>query len=258
MLKFVTFNLRSFWIGDGPNSLPHRLGSILDKIDVERPDVVCFQEVSKRAAVFFEKHLPEYFVIYNGQDQKFQGEGLMVILRRETMELLSSEFFWLSPTPHVPGSRFEGQGECPRITQTVLARRRGEAKPFWVYNTRLDGSNDQTTLLSAQQIMERICADQEKCNTSIYLMGNFDVLPENEVLLCFKRHPEHPLFDASRDVGGTYHAFGAKKENPDQVDYIFFDHSTYGKYSYALGKWTDEQDGIYLSDHYPVYLTIDA
>lgn len=256
MLKIVTFNLRSAWIGDGPNSLPHRLGAILDKIDVEQPDMVCFQEVDKRAAVFFEKHMPEYMVIYNGQEENYNGEGLMTILRRETMELLSTEFFWLSPTPYIPASKFEGQG-APRIAQAMLVRRRGATKPFWVYNTRLDNENAEVHLLCAKQLMERICADQEKCHTAIYLLGNFDMLLTNEAVLCFKRHPEHPLFDASRDVGGTYHAFGAKKENPNQVDHIFIDNPTYGKHSYALGKWTDEQDGIYLSDHYPVYLTID-
>ncbi len=258
MLKIVTFNLRSAWIGDGPNSLPHRLGSILDKIDVEQPDVVCFQEVDKRAALFFDKHLPEYIVIYNGQEENYNGEGLMTILRRETMELLSTEFFWLSPTPYVPASRYEGQGETPRIAQAMLARRRGEARLLWVYNTRLDSDNAEVYTLSTQQLMERICADQEKCSAAIYLLGNFDGPLTDDAMLCLKRHPKYPLFDASRDIGGTYHAFGTKKDNPDQVDRIFIDIPTYYKHSYALGKWTDEQDGIYLSDHYPVYLTVDA
>ena len=67
MMKIVTFNIRCPWVDDGINSLPHRLGAILDKIDNERPDIVCFQEVIEKTAEFFRRHQPEYEAFYNGR-----------------------------------------------------------------------------------------------------------------------------------------------------------------------------------------------
>ena len=79
--KIATFNIRCPWGDDGINSLPHRLGAILDKLDREQPDVVCFQEVIEKTAEFFRRHVPDYFVLYNGRCENYDGVGLMTVTR---------------------------------------------------------------------------------------------------------------------------------------------------------------------------------
>lgn len=256
MLKIASYNFRGSWTDDGINSLPHRLGAMLDKIDNEQPDVICFQEAFERFVTFFKKHVPDYMVIYNGRTKNYDGEGLMVALRKETIDLLSSEFFWLSPTPYVPASRFKGQSDCPRVTQAVLVRRRGETEPFWVYNNHLDHISDQARLLGVQALLTRITADQEKCVGSVYILGDFNALPDSEPIKFCNSYEPFPLVDTTHGLGGTYHGFGGDNDNPLKLDYIYTNAEN-AKHPYTVERWLDEQDGVYLSDHYPVCLTID-
>ncbi len=250
----VTFNIRCPWVDDGINSLPHRLGAILCKIDAEQPDVVCFQEVIEETAEFFKRHLPEYHILYNGRCENYDGEGLMMAIRRDTTEVLASDFFWLSPTPNVPASRFEEQSDCPRVTQVLLLRCIGETQPFWVYNNHLDHIGDQARILGIRQVLARVADDQLRCKAPVFILGDFNAFPDSETVRYCDSYEAFPLVNATKDLGSTFHAFGKRLNHP-QIDYIYVDAATAAK-SLAVAKWTDEQDGIYLSDHYPVALTI--
>ena len=256
-MKIVSFNIRCPWVDDGINSLPHRLGAILEKLDSEKPDVVCFQEVIERTAVFFEKHAPEYIVLYCGRQKKYDGEGLMTLIRKETVQLMATDFFWLSPTPYVPASRFEEQSVCPRVTQALLLRIRGEETPFWVYNNHLDHISDQARILGIRQVLARVTEDQVRCAAPVFILGDFNAKPDSETIRYCDSFEEFPLVNITKDLGTTFHAFGKKTaDNGAQIDYIYTDCATAEK-SYTVEKWTDEQDGVFLSDHYPIALIIE-
>ncbi|MBP3434708.1 MAG: endonuclease/exonuclease/phosphatase family protein [Clostridia bacterium] len=262
--RIVTFNIRCPWVDDGINSLPHRLGAILDKLDREQPDVVCFQEVIEKTAEFFRRHVPDYFVLYNGRCENYDGEGLMTLLRRDTVELLSSDFFWLSPTPYVPASRFEEQSDCPRVTQALMLRFCGETQPFWVYNNHLDHISDRARILGIQQILARVSDDQERCEAPVFILGDFNAKPDSETIRYCDTYQKFSIINATKDIGTTFHNFGKWIEyrpdgnRPDgpQIDYIYVDTDTASK-PYTVTKWTDEQDGVYLSDHYPICLQLN-
>lgn len=253
--SIVTFNLRCPWVDDGINSLPHRLGAILDKIDNEQPDVICFQEVIERSAAFFQRHLPDYLVVYNGREEHYDGEGLMTALRRDTVELLATDFFWLSPTPNVPGSRFKEQSLCPRVTQVIFARFCGAKQPFWVYNNHLDHISDQARILGIKQVMARVAADQQHCQAPVFILGDFNAQPNSDTIRYCDSYEAFPVINATEGIGVTFHNFGQKPDGP-QIDYIYTDAVTAAK-PYTVTKWTEEQDGVYLSDHYPVCLMIN-
>lgn len=253
--SIVTFNIRCPWVDDGINTLPHRLGAILEKIDRERPDVICFQEVIERTAEFLTRHLPEYQVIYNGRQENYDGEGLATAIRRDTVDLLASEFFWLSPTPHIPASRFDEQSKCPRITQVITARFHGDVQPFRVYNNHLDHISDKARILGIQQIMQRVATDQEKGATPVYILGDFNANPDSETIAYCDAYTAFPVVNVTNDIGTTFHNFGKKLDGP-QIDYIYTDVATAAK-PYTIQKWTDVQDGIYLSDHYPIGLIFE-
>ncbi len=52
----------------------------------------------------------------------------------------------------------------------------------------------------------------------------------------------------SKDIGATYHGYGRAK-HPSLIDYIVLRGALSCE---KIRKWTDEKDGVYLSDHYPV------
>ena len=255
-MKIVSFNIRCPWVDDGINSLPHRLGAILCKLDQEKPDVVCFQEVIEPTANFFRAHAPEYTVVYIGRNKNYSGEGLMTLLRKDTVELLATDFFWLSPTPYVPASRFEEQSVCPRVTQALLLRIIGEKTPFWVYNNHLDHISDRARILGIQQVMARVTEDQQRCAAPVFVLGDFNAKPESETIRFCDTYEAFSVVNVTKNLGTTFHAFGKHtNDTGHQIDYIYTDKETASK-PYTLEKWTDEQDGVYLSDHYPICLTI--
>jgi endonuclease/exonuclease/phosphatase family metal-dependent hydrolase len=257
-VKIVSFNIRGAWKGDGINSFPHRAGSILFKLDREQPDVVCFQEVSTRIADFLERHLPEYMLLYRGREVGMTGEGLAIAIRRATMELMSTDCFWLSETPYVPGSRFADQSNCPRVCQIALLRRKGDRDPFWVYNNHLDHISDQARILGIHQTMERVSEDQKKFAFPMFMLGDFNAGPGTETIRYCDEYADFPIVDLTRGCGSTFHNFGREErdEAEGHIDFIYVDKATAEK-PHQITLWTDTKDGIYLTDHYPVCLTIE-
>ena len=255
-MKIVTYNVRGAWNGDGVNSFIHRVGMMLDKIDKEMPDVICFQEVAERIAEFLDRHMPEYHLIYNGRYANRRGEGLATAVRRASVETLGQDCFWLSPTPNVPGSRFEEQSDCPRICQALTLRMKGVDEPFYVYNVHLDHIGAQARILGINQVLERICKDAQSARLPMFMLGDFNDLPGSEPIDFCDEYKAFPIVELTKDCDITFHNFG-KKEPPYRIDYIYADTDTAGK-EHRVEMWTDVLNGIYLSDHYPVALEIEG
>ena len=106
-MKIVTFNIRCALSGDGINSFYHRAGSVLEKIDREKPDVIGFQEVRPEIFDFLRKYLTDYMLVGCGRGADYEGEHNPVAFRKDKFELIGLETEWLSPTPFVPGSRYD-------------------------------------------------------------------------------------------------------------------------------------------------------
>lgn len=255
-MKIVTFNLRSVWIGDGINGFIHRAGMILDKIDTERPDVICFQEAIEKHADFLTRHLPEYQLVYNGRTVNRRGEGLITAVRKDSVEVLGQDCFWLSPTPDVPGSRYEQQSDCPRVCQAMLLRMKGADEPFYVYNNHLDHRGDQARIMGIRQVMERVKKDQERAKLPVFIMGDLNATPESETVQYLYGYSDFPVTELTDKFELTFHNYG-NKQPPYRIDYIFADEKT-AKLPYQIGLWADELDGIYLSDHYPICLEMES
>ena len=120
-MKFsvVTFNLRCEAVVDGPNYFFNRAPYIAAKIRKENPDIICFQECTPRMQEWLRNTLFDYEVVGMGRNLKLDGESNPVAFRKDKFDLFGFDQFWLSPTPFVPGTRYEHQSRCPRICMTV-------------------------------------------------------------------------------------------------------------------------------------------
>ena len=253
--KIVTFNLRYLYDGDGVNSYIHRSGIIRNKINLEKADVIGFQEATPQIIDDLIKNIPEYHVIYNGRDADLGGEGLAIALRKETVELMNFDSFWLSETPYVSGSRNEIQSACPRICQQVLVRLRRSDKTCWVFNNHLDHfQDDMSRILEIKQVLERVRECKERWEAPVFILGDFNSLPESEVIQYCNKYKPVKIADLTIDSGPTFHGFG-KAEIFKKIDYIFSDLKK-EDCNYIIKCWNDEHNGIYLSDHYPICVDI--
>ena len=253
--KIVTFNLKNNYETFGINSYVHRHMMVVNKIREEKPDFIGFQEGIPSIMKDLTDALPEYHIIFNGRYENFGGEGLAVALRKETVELMGLDVFWISETPYVAGSRYEIQSECPRICQQVLLRFKNSDKLCWVFNNHLDHQEDAARILGIKQIMERVSECKEKWNVPAFILGDFNALPGSETINYCDNYEKIKIADLAAESGGTWHDFG-ELENPVKIDYIYSDLKAEECNSKAYC-WKEEQHGIYLSDHYPVCVTLE-
>ncbi|MGI6240204.1 MAG: endonuclease/exonuclease/phosphatase family protein [Christensenellales bacterium] len=251
-MKFVTFNIRYDTPSDGINAFSHRSGMILGKIEAERPDVIGFQECRPHVFDFLRRHLVDYTVVGCGRGADYEDEHNPVAFRTEQYELIGLQTSWLSPTPDIPGSRHAEQSPCPRIMTVATLRIIGTPRAFDVYNIHLDHEFERARILGANQLIEAMRAKLARREMPLVLLGDFNAYPTDAPVRALLGDAQLALTDHTRAIPHSFHAYGAQT-NP-RIDYIM------SRGFRALGDahiWDDCQNGVYLSDHYPIAINLE-
>lgn len=249
-MKIVTYNLRYCYDKiDGTNCFIHRAGLILDTIAAKKPDVICFQEATARNIGFLRRYLaPEYTVLLTQREEGLTGEGLAVAYRPEKISLYGLEVFWLSPTPNVIASKFPGQSMHSRISQKLLFKNEVSGKQFKFYNIHLEERSEEVRV----QQMELVLDHWKKETLPTVLMGDLNSSPNGKVIPFCK---EQGLLDITAEIPYSFHAFG-RRDPYSKLDYFLADPATAALCS-DVKLWEECVNGIYLSDHYPIELSVD-
>lgn len=246
-LKLVSFNIRCIYdTVDGNNNFIYRKAGIAAKIAQEKPDVLCFQEVTPPIAADLKTMLPEYTLLFNQRGAKYDGEGLAFALRDETVSLVTLNSFWLSETPYVAGSRYQHQSDCPRICQTAVIKG-CDGTVFRVSNNHLDHMDEKARVLGIEQVLRYMQLQSKTYPMPCFILGDFNARPESVVLTTCETAG---FTDLTRNIGGTFHDYG--RCDPVKIDYVLADKA----YPFTFEKWEDCENGVYLSDHYPLSVTI--
>ena len=260
-LKVMTFNLRvESPAHDGINDLPNRKARILEAIESEAPDIIGFQEARDGTRAWLRQSLTDYVVVGSGRYKGYKGEGAPLAFRKDKLEMIAMDTFWLSSTPKIPESRYEGsdQSECPRIAAAVTLVPFEGSEPFVFLNTHTDHLGSVSRTLSTAQILEYL---SEK-GLPFVVTGDFNATPDSSEIKMFTANSKYPVTDATSLVGGTYHGFGALKDDAEnanektvKIDYVFTNMPTDINESYAV---TDVPvNGVYISDHRPVVAFVE-
>ena len=245
-MRFVTFNLRCDRQQDRENSFVHRQPLILRAIEREKPDVICFQEAEPHMAAWLKRNLDDYYLIGCGRGKTLDSEQMTVAFLKQKYQLLEMRTLWLSPTPAVPGSRYPGQSSCPRTCTDALLMEEESGRPFRVVNTHLDHVGAEAREQGLRQILSSAGKESFCPQAPMILAGDFNAEPDSEELRAVFSDPD--LQVVTRSVGATYHGYG-KADPPEQIDHIVLRGALRCT---GVSKWTDEENGVYLSDHYPV------
>lgn len=248
-MKLVTFNIRCDYGQDGENCFVHRKDLILKTIAREAPDVLCFQEVVPHVAAWLKEALTDYYVIGCGRSETLRDEQVAIAYRRERMNLISMETFWLSETPEVPGSRYPDQSICPRTCTEALFEDLEHNTVFRLVNTHLDHVGVQSRARSFRQILEKLERETFFPQAPVIITGDFNAPPESEEMQVILDYPGYR--NATENIGITFHDFG-KEENAEFIDHVFLKGCTCTR----AVRWMDREGNVWLSDHYPVEVGI--
>lgn len=153
-MKIVTFNLRCVWDRDEINGFVHRMSLIWDKINREKPDVIGFQEVVPKTLQALKYIMPDYIFVGQGRDLNDDSEGLYTAIRKDAVDLIGLETFWLGPGPYKPEFRFEDQGKSNRICVMTALKEISTGTTFRLYNLHLNHKTENARLEGMQCVWE--------------------------------------------------------------------------------------------------------
>ena len=154
-MKLVTFNIRCDCGEDGRNNFCFRKPLILEKLRREAPDAICFQEALPHVAAWLKEALPDYSVIGCGRSETLEDEQMAVAYRKDRLNLIAMETFWLSETPWAPGSRYPRQSICPRTGTEALFQDLASRQVFRLTNVHLDHEFPEARERALAQLLAR-------------------------------------------------------------------------------------------------------
>ena len=284
LLRILQFNIQT----ENGNKTPFSVRSEMYRKLLEElePDVVGMQEVTVAWRKWLDESVFGDAYAGVGEHRTARGEANPIYYRRDKFELLDSGTIWLSDTPDVPGSVYEGSN-CPRICTWVRLRNRTTGREFAHINTHLDnkGKNDAETAngirLAQMAVIVRLA--QKFAGMPLFLTGDFNSartaedggtcelirMVTGEVPVPGEDGSECTLAlaDSRLDAPVTadrYHTATMTKfydENTgkmlkpgrEPIDYIFYDPQAFEALTYEAFLIT--QDGAWISDHLPVFAT---
>ena len=256
--KIMTFNMRINLDTDGPNSWPYRLSSVSQFLKKMQPLIIGAQEVSNDMRDGVLTLCPEFYSF--GLPRTRDEEATPILYNSDILYLIEGGTFWLSETPTVPDSISYNAAYHRICTYAVFCFKNNRQKRFRVYNTHLDNKSELARIKGMEIIYNHIEKKNKEEHLRTILMGDLNTEHGSKVLEYMKEQknnhllPTNNAFDYMdpKNIGATFHNFNGQIEgNP--LDYIFFTDDIKVKNPVIF---RNKINGRYISDHYPVYITI--
>lgn len=249
-LKVMTFNVRLPTDADGDNRWQARKDILVDTIRAQQPAVFGTQELFAEQGDYIVRHLPQYAWFGVGRRGDAEGAGdehMGVFYLRDELKVIESGDFWLSDTPDVAGSITWGN-LYPRMVTWALFERIADGRRFYFFNTHLPYRDQDEPIRErgAALLLQRLSA--LPADVPVVVTGDFNTGPDSGV----HARLTGDLIDAwerSRQRSGqeaTFHAFSGKADR--RIDWILVRGFDVG----PVATVTDQQNGRYPSDHFPV------
>lgn len=253
-LNVLTFNLRYNNPEDGPNAWPHRKEMVAKVFTDHDVDLAGLQEALSGMIDDLQGLLPGYaFIGVGREDGQKKGEFAPIFYRKDRFTLEKQGTFWLSETPETVGSK-GWDAALARIATWGIFRGNASGKEFLFMNTHFDHRGETARRESAKLLIARAAALSEG-KLPVVLTGDFNTTPDSTAIQTVTSDSRLKLTDSTDvsqtpHIGGTmtFNGFGREKSG-DIIDYIFVGP---GVKVESHGYFPEIQDGVYVSDHWPV------
>lgn len=244
----MSFNVRFDTPADASagNRWSDRLGSVVETVRRDRPDVIGFQEALRRQLDDLIAALPSHLSVGKPRETGDVGEFVPIFFSRR-FEAEASGDFWLSPTPEAEGSQ-GWDASVPRHCTWVRLLDRRSGLRFAAFNTHLDVWGEVARREAVRVILARLALVPGLASV---VMGDMNALEDSEPLEAFRRaglvdtfrlvHPD------ARDVQTVHHYVDLA--GTGRIDFILCDRR-WEVLDAAIVR--EPAAGRLPSDHYPV------
>lgn len=250
-LTVVSFNVRYNSSEDGINIWENRKDWLTHSIRFLSADIVGAQEVTYSQLTDMQELLQAYSYVGIGRDGGNKGEFSPVFYKRERLELLEHDTFWLSETPKQIASK-GWDAALPRIVTWALFRDKVTGNTFYHFNTHFDHQGKEAQIKSAILLSKKIKEIAKKA--PVLVSGDFNSSPESEpikTLLESNLNDPYITLDKDRVYGPKYsfNGWNVEGRSSNRIDYIFYS----GAVKPLSLQIMDAQRGDrFISDHFPV------
>jgi len=254
-IDVMTLNIRMDTPRDSMNAWSNRARLVTGFIDEQLPDLIGMQEVLWHQYTFLDSALSGYgSVVACRDDGQRKGEACPVFFRLGRFTSLNSGTFWLSATPDVPGSIGWGAA-LTRIATWVKLFDKVASDTLVFFNTHFDHISDTARYMSSGVLLENV--KKLAGDNDFVITGDFNTLPGTSPIERMKAGTlavdSHTVSETSPE-GMTYTFNGWKDEQgAGRIDYIFIRNGMKVKSHHT---WKVIEDGVFISDHWPVTTTI--
>ena len=245
-LRALTFNVRYDNPRDGSHSWPFRKEAVFLFLNSLKCHVIGFQEVLAHQRADLETSLDDYQWVGIGRNLGDTGEQCCLAVH-SSFEILEQGTFWLSPTPDIPGC-IGWDAQLTRICTWARLRKAGVT--FLVLNSHWDHKGEIARLESAKLLLQQATNLREP----VLVMGDFNAPPDSEpIAVLASALQDCYAIDNPGCHLGTFHGFG-KTTPTARIDYLFASSDFLTVESRIL---EDISAPPYLSDHYPVWASLE-
>lgn len=250
-MRVMTCNIRTSLARDGTNDWELRKEFCAQVIRSRHPDLVGFQEVSCSQLDHLREFLPE-FDVYQLRDASLRDNPTNALFyRRDEFEFVTGGGYWLSQTPHIPGSVSWGSKHV-RLANWVRLKQKESGTEFRFVNTHLDVASREARQQQARLINED--AESYAPEYPQILTGDMNADHDSPPIKAFKSSGWRDTYEAlngPQDPGFTVHGFkgpDSDHEETGKIDFIF----TRGALNVISTEIIQDKNtlGRYPSDHY--------
>ena len=254
-LNVMTFNIRLNTPNDSLNAWPHRVDKVSSQILFHEAHIVGVQEALHDQMQDLDRALLKYKYVGVGRDDgKEKGEYSAIFFDTTRLQMLQTQTFWLSQTPHVAGSK-SWDAAITRVVTWAKFRDKKTKKEFCVFNTHFDHIGQVARAESAKLLLRY--SNEIAGKMPSIITGDFNAAPNHEPIqiILNAKDPTHltdsKSVSASPHYGpsGTFNGFQSKEINDLPIDYIFIRQGIKVLHHATLSQtWA----GRFSSDHFPV------
>jgi len=254
-INIITYNIRFDNPGDGENRWDARKENLVRLLRDHDPDIFGIQEGLIHQVNYMDSILTDYSFFGKGRDDGIEaGEFCAVFYKKNRFALLQQGLFWLSETPGVPSRGWDAA--LNRICVYGLFESLNTKHRFLVFNTHLD----HIGVLAREKSIELILEKTNELNPDhvpVIILGDFNLEPGDRVFTNLLNHYTESRSACTGEINGpegTYNAFRFDLPVTQRIDYIFISKGKSEVKTYRV--IADANDGLYPSDHFPVFATV--
>ena len=251
-MKIMSFNIRCGDVGN--ETWEDRIGIVCQTILESDADSIGIQEATPCWMDALNKNLSHKyaFVGVGRDDGKNEGEYSAVFYLKEKYEVLGSDTFWLSETPHEVS--FGWDSVCRRVCTWVHLKDKATGKEYVHINTHFDHIGVVAMRNSVEMNVEH---SKKFVDVPVVFTADMNVVEGTEN---YNQFVNSGVFSDTKTSAPdtmdycTYHDTKPEEHEKEVIDYVMINEG-FKALKYVV--MTEGIDGRFVSDHYPIYAEID-